>query len=141
MVCEISDALMPRAILPEQFPEPLAVTPAAFKALVDTETRKLSPEQAADLKRVQLELAELPDPRDLTLETPPLSPTILGLFRGLPLGDEPSEPRSIVLYRKNLLRAVRSPAELIREIKKTLLHELGHLHGADEDDLREEGLE
>lgn len=65
----------------------------------------------------------------------------MGLFRGLPLGDEPSEPRSIVLYRKNLLRAVRSPAELIREIKKTLLHELGHLHGADEDDLREEGLE
>ena len=130
-----------RALLPEQFPEPLSVSMADFQALVRGQTEALAPEHAADLKRVRLELAELPDPRDLTLETPPLSPTILGLFRGLPLGEEPSEPRSIVLYRKNLLRAVRSQAELIREIRKTLLHELGHLHGADEDDLREEGLE
>lgn len=130
-----------RALLPEQFPEPLSVSMADFQVLVRGQTEALSPEHAADLKLVRLELAELPDPRDLTLETPPLSPTILGLFRGLPLGDEPSEPRSIVLYRKNLLRAVRSQAELVREIRKTLLHELGHLHGADEDDLREEGLE
>lgn len=129
------------AILPEQFPDPLPVSMTEFQALVHAETLRLPPDEAADLKLVRLELSDLPDPRDLTLETPPLSPTILGLFRGLPLGDEPSEPRSIVLYRKNLLRAVRSKAELIREIKKTLLHELGHLHGADEDDLREEGLE
>lgn len=130
-----------RDLLPEQFPEPLSVSMAEFQALVRTETDALTPEHAADLKRVRLEIADLPDPADLTLETPPLSPTILGLFRGLPLGEEPSEPRSIVLYRKNLLRAVRSNAELVREIRKTLLHELGHLHGADEDDLREEGLE
>lgn len=129
------------AILPEQFPDPPPVSMTEFQALVHAETLRLPPDEAADLKLVRLELSDLPDPRDLTLEAPPLSPTILGLFRGLPLGDEPSEPRSIVLYRKNLLRAVRSKAELIREIKKTLLHELGHLHGADEDDLREEGLE
>ena len=33
-----------------------------------------------------IETAELPAPEDLTAERPPLSPTILGLFRGLPLG-------------------------------------------------------
>lgn len=135
---ELSQA---RALLPDHFPEPLAVDTAEFARLVKVESDSLDAEAAADLKRVRLELADIPDPRDLTLETPPLSPTILGLFRGLPLGDEPSEPRSIVLYRKNLLRAVHSLRELQQEIKKTLLHELGHLHGADEDDLREEGLE
>lgn len=130
-----------RQLLPDHFPEPLAVDAAEFARLVKSESDSLPADSAADLKKVRLELADIPDPRDLTLESPPLSPTILGLFRGLPLGDEPSEPRSIVLYRKNLLRAVHSHKELVQEIRKTLLHELGHLHGADEDDLREEGLE
>lgn len=130
-----------RQLLPDHFPEPLPVDAAEFARLVKVESDSLDAAAAADLKLVRLELADIPDPRDLTLETPPLSPTILGLFRGLPLGDEPSEPRSIVLYRKNLLRAVHSLRELQHEIKTTLLHELGHLHGADEDDLREEGLE
>ena len=130
-----------RQLLPDHFPPPLAVDAAEFDRLVKRESVALPSESRDDLNRVRLELADIPDPHDLTLETPPLSPTILGLFRGLPLGDEPSEPRSIVLYRKNLLRAVRSQRELEQEIRKTLLHELGHLHGADEDDLREEGLE
>jgi predicted Zn-dependent protease with MMP-like domain/Flp pilus assembly protein TadD len=128
-------------LMPDHFPAPLPIDAAEFARLVKQESDSLPKDSAADLKLVRLELADIPDPRDLTLESPPLSPTILGLYRGLPLGDEPSEPRSIVLYRKNLLRAVRSQKELVQEIEKTLLHELGHLHGADEDDLREEGLE
>jgi predicted Zn-dependent protease with MMP-like domain len=49
--------------------------------------------------------------------------------------------RSIVLYRKNLARAVKSRAELLRQIRKTLVHELGHLQGYDENELRRRGLE
>jgi predicted Zn-dependent protease with MMP-like domain len=40
---------------------------------------------AADLAGIQVQAAELPALDDLTAEKPPLSPTILGLFRGLPL--------------------------------------------------------
>lgn len=130
-----------RRLQPEHFLAPLPISPAEFRAMVDTEAQALTPEQISDLKRVVLETSDLPNLRDLTLEEPPLAPTILGLFRGLPLGEEPSEPRAIVLYRKNLLRAVRSREELQREIRTTLLHELGHLRGADDDDLRERGLE
>jgi hypothetical protein len=56
-----------------------------------------------DLGSISLEIADLPDLGDLTAEHPPLEPTILGLFRGPALGEAPkSEPRAIVLYRKNL---------------------------------------
>lgn len=130
-----------RRLQPEHFAAPMVVSADEFRAMVDAEARTLSPEQISDLKLVALETVDLPSLRDLTLEEPALSPTILGLFRGLPLGEEPSEPRTIVLYRKNLLRAVRSREELQREIRTTLLHELGHLRGADDDDLRERGLE
>jgi predicted Zn-dependent protease with MMP-like domain len=50
-------------------------------------------------------------------------------------------PRAILLYRLNLARAVRSRDELSEQIRRTLLHEIGHLEGLDEDDLRRRGLD
>lgn len=172
-------------LAPRDFPDLLPVSPEQFRALVDKEVQGLTPEQRADLRRVSLETADLPELGDLTAEDPPLSPTILGLFRGLPLPAEPTlasaagkltdgvaaragarpgpapepqittpspnpsttrpdpncEPRAIVLYRKNLLRAVREKGELIEQIRTTLLHELGHLRGEDDAELRARGLE
>jgi predicted Zn-dependent protease with MMP-like domain len=126
---------------PDHFPAPLPIDLVEFRRIVETEAKGLPEASIADLKLVKLETAELPDLADLTLEEPPLSPTLLGLFRGLPLGEEPSEPRAIVLYLRNLLRVVGSREELASEVRVTLLHELGHLRGADDEDLRERGLE
>jgi predicted Zn-dependent protease with MMP-like domain len=53
----------------------------------------------------------------------------------------PPAARAIVLYRKNLARAVRTPGELEQQIQRTLWHEIGHLRGYDEDELRRLGLE
>lgn len=175
-------------LAPHDFPPLLPVSPAQFRALVDKEVAALTAEQRQDLQKVSLETADLPALDDLTAEDPPLSPTILGLFRGLPLGESAApegggascqrtpaktapgtsaaaangarpasaintatnteidpgadnEPRAIVLYRKNLLRAVRDQAELVEQIRTTLLHELGHLRGEDDAELRARGLE
>jgi predicted Zn-dependent protease with MMP-like domain len=49
--------------------------------------------------------------------------------------------RAIVLYRRNLLRSVRDLAALDEAIKRTLLHEIGHLRGEDDGSLRDRGLE
>jgi len=38
-------------------------------------------------------------------------------------------PDVIVLYRQPLMRSCRSPADLIRQIQLTLLHEIGHHFG------------
>ncbi|HEX8954073.1 MAG TPA: metallopeptidase family protein, partial [Polyangia bacterium] len=127
---------------PAEFHAPVEVSPAEFRSLVDNEAKKLPVELRADLGRVSLETADLPDLSDLTAEEPPLAPTILGLFRGAPIGEAPeAEARAIVIYRKNLARAVASRDELIQQIRTTLLHELGHLRGEDDDALRARGLE
>ena len=127
---------------PTEFHAPVDVSPADFRALVDAEVKRLPPQLRADLGRVSLETADLPDLSDLTAEEPPLAPTILGLFRGAPIGEAPEgDPRAIVIYRKNLERAVASRDELIQQIRTTLLHELGHLRGEDDDALRARGLE
>jgi Flp pilus assembly protein TadD/predicted Zn-dependent protease with MMP-like domain len=127
---------------PADFKLPIELSAEEFRALVAAEARRLSPELQADLKKVQLETADLPDLADLTAEEPPLAPTILGLFRGAPLGEAPeTETRAIVIYRKNLARAVASREELAAQVRTTLLHELGHLRGEDDDALRARGLE
>jgi tetratricopeptide (TPR) repeat protein len=153
------------------FPAPPEISAADFAERVRRAVAELPPDFRRDLSGVKVEAAELPDLDDLTAEKPPLSPTILGLFRGLPLdyGEEAAAPspsgrarkgrpaspssaaagplqcdagdRTIVLYRRNLLRTVRDGAELDQAIARTLLHEVGHLRGEDDGSLRDRGLE
>ncbi len=119
---------------------------AEFRAEVARAVAELPPAERAALAGVPVEAAELPALADLIGDDPPLSPTILGLYRGPPLG-APCTPadgpvcRSIALYRRNLARFAHDRAELVRQIRVTLLHELGHLHGEDDDALRDRGLE
>ncbi len=135
-----------RAAAPQEFPPEVPVTAAAFRAEVERALSELPAEDRAALRGVPVEAAELPDLADLTLSDPPLSPSILGLFRGPPLGEaclpEDGDPcRSIVLYRKSLVRFAHDRAELDRQVRVTLRHELGHLRGEDDGALRDRGLQ
>ena len=99
------------------------------------------------LANVAIAVEELPSDEDLLASAPPLSPAILGLFRGAPYGQKASMdpwshfPSSIVLYQRNLERFARSRPELIEQIGVTLIHEVGHFLGLDEDELYARGLE
>jgi tetratricopeptide (TPR) repeat protein len=131
-------------LAPGDFRAPVILSEKEFRGLVDAEAARLPAPLVADLSTVRLETADLPDLEDLTAEEPPLSPTILGLFRGAPMGDPAvpvDDPRTIVIYRKNLGRAVQSREELAAQVRTTLLHELGHLRGEDDEALRARGLE
>jgi tetratricopeptide (TPR) repeat protein len=70
---------------PKAFPPPPSISPEQFQELVRHAVASLPPDVAADLSGIQVQAAELPALDDLTAEKPPLSPTILGLFRGLPI--------------------------------------------------------
>jgi Flp pilus assembly protein TadD len=135
-----------RVIAPRDFPAELAVDEDAFRREVRAAVAALPAEERRALETVPVDVQDLPDADDLLAVDPPLSPSILGLFRG-PAEDEPCTAadgprcRAIVIYRKNLLRFARTHAELVDQVRVTLLHELGHLHGEDEDDLRARGLE
>jgi tetratricopeptide (TPR) repeat protein len=128
----------------EAFPPPLAVTMDEFKGMVDSAVSGLPKPLREDLGKVKLSVEEMPELADLTVDDPPLSPTILGLFRGEPIDtedEESGEPRAILLYRRNLVRVAHTREELAKQVKVTLWHELGHLRGADDDQLRLRGLE
>ena len=44
-------------------------------------------------------------------------------------------PDRIILYKESHERATRSLKELVEEVRRTILHEVGHHFGMDEDDL------
>jgi predicted Zn-dependent protease with MMP-like domain len=69
-------------------------------------------------------------------------PRALGLFEGPTDGDTLTPaPTRIVLFTNNLLADFRDQAELEEQIEITLLHEIGHFFGLDEDDMERLGLD
>lgn len=160
-----------RTLAPEDFPAPVVISREEFREEVAEALAEQPAGVRRDVEQVSIELIDLPAMDDLVAVEPPFAPTIMGLYRGLPLGvEEPARaepagaregedgeravdvvhgaahgdeipPRAIVLYRKNLARAVRTREELDRQIRRTLVHEIGHLQGLDEDELRRRGLE
>ena len=72
---------------------------------------------------------------------------LLGLYVGVPLEDKgpthtvPPLPDRILIFRDNLCALCRTREELIDEIRVTILHEIGHHFGLDEDRLAELGYD
>jgi predicted Zn-dependent protease with MMP-like domain len=66
---------------------------------------------------------------------------LLGLFHGIPRTEKsvfsPTPPDRIYLYQRNIEAVCTSRAEVRRQIRATLLHEVGHYFGLSEDELRE----
>jgi len=72
----------------------------------------------------------------------PGSPGILGSFFGHPRAERTPPgalPAKIVVYRRPLEAAFPEPAELERQIRITVLHELAHYFGIDEQRIAELG--
>ena len=65
---------------------------------------------------------------------------LLGLFHGIPRTEKSvffsSPPDRIFLYQRNIEAVCASDAEVRRQIRETLLHEVGHYFGLREDELR-----
>ena len=69
-------------------------------------------------------------------EEHPDDPHLLGLYQSGDYG-----PHTVTIYRRPLEEAFHDSEELEREIRITVLHELGHYFGLDEDRLAELGYD
>jgi predicted Zn-dependent protease with MMP-like domain len=136
-----------RKLDPEGFPKRVRLSRRDFDAAVERAFEALPDQVRRYLANVPVTVEDLPADHDLLESDPPLPPTILGLFRGAPYGQKLSSdpwshlPSSIVLYQRNLERAAGSRAGLEEEIATTLVHEVGHFLGLDEDELGARGLD
>jgi len=120
-----------------------------FDRLLEQVLDELPGHLLALLEEVPLIVEDRPSPR--VLQETGLEPyQLCGLYTGIPLTDRSvmhsgTMPDTITIYRLGIISAAGdrrgrvTGGRLLREIRKTVLHEIGHHFGFDEDDLREYG--
>jgi predicted Zn-dependent protease with MMP-like domain len=125
----------------ERFPRATRLSRESFEGHVAAAIDRLPADYRKYLDRIAVTVEDLPATEVLLDENPPLdAEALLGLFVGVPLGDQesgaPAElPPRILIFKKNLERLALNDEELIEEIGVTLYHELGHYLGLDEEEL------
>lgn len=121
------------------------VSEAEFDQVVREALAEIPDEFQVCLENVMIEVRERPDAAFRRMHDVP--DDVLGLYVGVPLGEKGPEraptplPDRVVVFRANLCGMCESRDELIDEIRITVLHEIGHHFGLDEDRLAELGYD
>lgn len=132
---------------------PPRVSEAEFEKYLEAAMQEVPQEVRVPLRtgEIGITIMNLPPLDLLASETPPLSPLIPGVMvdvGGPKPGDEAkdTEPAAgekarpqLLLFRTNIERVCRTPEEFVEELAVTVLHEVGHYLGYDEDDLADLG--
>ena len=110
-----------------------------FEALVAKALDDLPEEFGELLDNVAVVVEDEPDPEDLAALGMGVGEELLGLYQGVALDRRGSAysalPDRVVIYRGPILRQCSTRREVIREIGDTVVHELGHHFGLEEEDL------
>ena len=121
----------------------MRVSREEFEALVEEALEQLPEEFQGALENVAVMVEE--EPSDEDLEEVGIDPTdpdhddLLGLYQGVPLpqrdGTYSALPDRVLVFRGPILRAADTRRDVIREIRETVQHELGHYFGLEEHEL------
>ena len=90
------------------------------------------------------ELGKLISNVAVTVEHGPGPPGLLGLYQGVPLTSRTSQyagvlPDRITIYRRAISAICRTEEEVADQVRRTVIHEVGHYFGIDDNRLRELG--
>ncbi len=104
--------------------------------------RRLPPDFARFLDNVAILALDEPSPAQRASARLGPGETLFGLYEGIPRTQRTSAygmalPDRISLFRKPLEAACASEAELIDQIRRTIIHEVAHHAGYEEEQLRD----
>jgi predicted Zn-dependent protease with MMP-like domain len=108
------------------------VPPARFEEMVSDALDSLPPALAGMMRNVVVVVEDGSDPH------------LLGLYEGIPLTERMSDysavlPDRITIYRLAVCAACDTEADVVDEVRATVVHEVGHHFGIDDDRLHELG--
>jgi predicted Zn-dependent protease with MMP-like domain len=116
-----------------------------FEILVDEALDSLPDQVLAWLDNVAVVVAQWPSPGQLAQVGLDSDDMLFGLYVGVPKtkrGFTYGEivPDKIVIYQRPIELVCRTPDKIRECVRRTVLHEIGHHFGMDEDQLAEAGM-
>jgi len=113
-----------------------------FEQLVEEAVRELPPFFQEKMENLAIVVEDDPPP-DIQAKFP--GQMLLGLYQGVPMPNrsvwaEHMYPDMISIYQRNIEQICRTDSEVVAQVKKTVMHEIGHYFGFDEDELADMGL-
>lgn len=110
-----------------------------FGRAVEDALKLIPAELRRHIDNVQIVIEDEPSTKLLKELAIPADETLFGLYTGTPLTERTTEysalPDRITIFRCPLLDEFTDPAELRTEIARTVIHEIAHHFGIDDDRL------
>lgn len=117
----------------------LRLSVGAFERLVGEAIDGLPKELAELLENVVVVVEEEPSPEILADLGMTAEDDLFGLYQGVPLTVRDSFyealPDHIAIYRGPILRYCRDRREVVQEVRDTVVHELGHHFGLEDEEM------
>ncbi len=122
----------------------IRVSRLRFEALVRQAVRDLPPEFGERLDNLDIVVERRPSPRRLHQGRVRPGYTLLGLYLGVPqthrgLGYSYALPDRIIIFQEPIQHIVSSEEELVEQVRATVIHEIAHHFGIDDERLHELG--
>jgi predicted Zn-dependent protease with MMP-like domain len=122
------------------------MTRKEFEKVVEQAVAGLPEEFRRRIENVEFRVAESPNRRQSReFGEDGKEPCLYGLYEGTPLGDRRADdsftlPDRITIFKRAIERDFRTRAEIVACIQDTVLHEVGHFFGLNDDRLDELGI-
>jgi predicted Zn-dependent protease with MMP-like domain len=128
-----------------ELPQSLGPQHQRFEALVEEALDGLPPEIERLLENVAIVIDDEPSREQLDDEGLDGDETLYGLYEGVPAtawgAESAAVPNKITLFRLPLEEDFPDPRDLSQEVRRTVVHELAHHAGIDDERLHELDLD
>ncbi|MBI5744337.1 MAG: metallopeptidase family protein [Elusimicrobia bacterium] len=117
------------------------MTQKQFEALVEAALKGLPPFFLEKMRNVAVVVKARPTRE----QAKKFGEDLYGLYEGVPLDQRGTDysgamPDKITIFRKFIEEDFATPEEMAEEVRLTVMHELAHHFGMDDDELRQKGL-
>ena len=115
------------------------VTPAQFEGYVEEALGSVPARFRKYLENVVVVVEEEPEDADYDETDTPDDEELFGIFRGVPFFERDAAvanlPAQIAIFRGPILRSTATRGEAVNEIRDTVVHEIGHMLGLDDEEM------
>ena len=119
-------------------------SPEEFEKLVVEALDNLPTEIQEKLQNIEVVVSDWPTPAELRSVGLKSGQLLLGLYHGVPLTKRGGHyglvlPDKVTIFQGPIERVCRTPEDVIRQVQRTVRHEIAHHFGISDDRLRELG--